>query len=125
MNALILLLLSIVPQETGMIVDRCELIEVNVCWALDSEECEKPYLSQLIFWDTREGESVIRDWRLLKKGMYPVKERDEWVVTWMDNATLRQVRAPLFRLRHTGYDVEIKEQEKFPAAWRRKLTPNH
>jgi hypothetical protein len=125
MQSLVLLLFSIVPQPGGVLTDRVEVIEVNVCWALDTEDCQKPYLRQLIFWSTNcDGEAEIVDWRLIKGDMYPVKERGEWVVTWTDGQILRQVRAPLFRLRHTGYDVEMHDRARFPDYCRRRLTPH-
>jgi hypothetical protein len=119
MKAAILLLAAFQPVPTGLVVDRVAVIETNVCWPLDCEECEKPFLTQLIFWDDQER---VIDWRIKKTRMDVEREGGEWVVTWHDGETFRQVRAPHFRDRHTGYDVEMEHRKQREDNWRKKLS---
>lgn len=124
MHALALLLLSVVPQPGGALVDRVDLIELNHYY----DEQGRHVFDQLIFydWSGRHSRFMVRDWRLVKS-IRQLPSRDfpsgGWVAVWQDGDVLRRVWANSYRETLTQYDPELEEREYLHKDDRRKLSP--
>lgn len=117
------LLLAVVPQDAGIVRDRCEVIEINNFCDSDAH----PVFVQAIFWD--DAGHVI-DWRLVKNRADQERaniqiRRDYagggYVATWLDSETLREVRSKCWRETWTQHDPELVDREHMPMDRRRKL----
>lgn len=136
MNALLLLLLGIVPHE-AVISERCDVIELNHFY----DDCGKHVLDQVIFWDWYPGDCRfhVRDWRMVKQlvsrpepGVMPHYtgmnwrfrkdlDRDCWVAYGRDGKETREVRSGVMRESWEQYDPELAEREIIPKERRRGL----
>ena len=102
--------------------DRCDLIEVNHF----HDENGRRVFDQVIFyeWSPRDGRHQVQAWRLLKsqaqKPRY-VFETGEYVATWHDGQTLREVRSFAARESWTQHDPELMEREFLPKEKRKEL----
>jgi hypothetical protein len=102
--------------------DRVDLIEVNHF----HDDQGRLVFDQVIFyeWCPRRGRHQVQAWRLLKTPAQKPR-RDfatgEYVATWHDGETLREVRAPAARESWTQYDPELVEREYLPKEKRKDL----
>lgn len=97
-----------------IIVERCDLIEVNHFY-----DCRgRPCLRQVIFWHWYEDGYHVGDWRLLHCCAWPEKAEDGYRVIWRENGRLRCVQAPSYRETWTQYDPEIDDRRYLPRSQR-------
>lgn len=115
-------LLLLVPQPSIIVRDRVDVIEIN---HFHDDEAKQVF-EQLLFWDwcDRRGCLHIADWRLSKGAIRPHYDyaRGEWLATWTDGTTLREVKASGFRETWTQHDPELEDRAKWPQERRRKLS---
>ena len=108
-----------VPRHREPVVDRFAVVEVN---RLYNEQAALVF-TQLIWLD--EG-GVVVAWRLVKgPSMLPVLDRrtGEYVVTWLDGETMREVRAKQIKETFTQcHDPEVAQRAIIPPCQRRELT---
>jgi hypothetical protein len=142
MSSFFLLLIAILPRLDGPVTDRVDLVEVNHFF----NENADPVFSQLIFQDWQENlvlpevmsgylhdfyrpefrgsRYMTVDWRLIKTPQcLPIRdwENGGYVMTWMENGVIRQVRANEFRETWLQYDVELHERAYLSKELRRGL----
>jgi len=118
---------------TTIVVDRCDLVEVNHVY--DGQA--KLIFEQVIWYDwvlhhdfgkKAEYRYQVMDWRILRsESQYPVKNYGTglYVAEWHDAANrhvLRRVTATLFRETWTCYDPEVLERSKLLPENRRQLS---
>ncbi len=102
--------------------DRVDLIEVNHF----HDDQGRLVFDQLIFyeWSPQKGRHQVQAWRLLKNSNQKPR-RDfasgEYVSTWLDGDTFREVRAPAARETWTQYDPELVEREHLAKEKRKDL----
>jgi hypothetical protein len=122
MEALILLLFSIVPAELTA-EDRVDVAELNHFY----DENGRLVFEQVIFyrwcWDYERYQ--VYDWRLVKNPTF-LPQRDwelgGYVCRWDDGEFRRTVRADSFRETWTQYDPELAEREFLPKEQRMGLS---
>lgn len=104
-----------------VIVDRVDKIELNHVYNHTGDVI----LSQLIFWDwnCQDSRFYVRDWRMYKTGMRPIRRRwMTYVVSFSDNdGKYRRIYAPQFCETWTYYDPEVLDRSYLPAEQRQKL----
>jgi hypothetical protein len=105
-------LLLLIPQQTGIVRDRADVMELNHFCDHDGQQV----FEQLLFWDwcDRRGCLHIADWRLSKGVIRPNYDyaRGEWLATWTDGELLREVKASGFRETWTQHDPEVEDRAK-------------
>jgi hypothetical protein len=116
------LLLAFIPQESGIVRDRVDLLEVN---RFHNDEAQ-PVFVQLIAWEwhDRDGCFHVVDWKLLKANMALPQfdyTRRIYVARWLDGETSREVSAPQYRETWTQVDVELEDRKAFHESRRRRL----
>lgn len=113
--ALIAAMLSIVPQDCGVVRDRVYLVEVNHFFDYDA----RPVFSQVIFyeWSPAKGRHQVLAWRLLKQPCQ-LPQRDytagSYIARWNDGETSREVRAATYRETWSQYDPELENRKELP-----------
>jgi hypothetical protein len=117
MKPIILLLAAFQPAETGLLVDRCDLIERQHYHCPDDGHL---IFTQYIFWDWSPVTSRhhVIAWRLDKKQF----TRSGNTITGMDGDTLRRIEGEHYRERWEMHDAEIEDQHRYPKEWRRGLS---
>lgn len=100
--------------------DRVDLIEVNHF----HDDQGRLVFDQVIFyeWSPTQGRHQVQAWRLLKSAAQKPRadfQTGEFVATWQDGETLREVRASSARESWTQFDPELVERE-FLAKEKRK-----
>jgi len=124
MNALMLLLLSIIPQPGGAYHDTVDVIEVNHLYGNDDG---KWMYDQLIFWEWKgERFEVVDEYRMMKKvGELPVRDWQNggYSLTWTEQQAIRHVHANSTRETWCLQmdDPEVAEREHLPKEKRRYL----
>lgn len=130
MNALFLLLLSVVPQVESVVEDRVDIVEDNQVYNVvvnddGTVNIAPSSLRQLIFRETDWQGPHIVDWRTWTKDCVPQEDGKGKFILWYDlsngRCVLRRVRFRVWIESHTTYDNEAWEREFFPNEWRRKL----
>jgi hypothetical protein len=102
--------------------DRIDLIEVNHF----HDDQGRLVFDQVIFyeWSPEKGRHQVQAWRLLKTASQKPR-RDygtgDYVATWLDGETLREVRAATMRETWTQYDPELVEREYLAKEKRKDL----
>jgi hypothetical protein len=102
--------------------DRIDLIEVNHF----HDDQGRLVFDQVIFyeWSPEKGRHQVQAWRLLKNASQR-PHRDyrtgEYVATWLDGETFREVRAATMRETWTQYDPELVEREHLAKEKRKDL----
>src|SRR5688500_9850771 len=114
---LIAWMLLIVPVGDAPVY-HCDQIEVNHVFAADTG-CV--HLEQLIFRCVAPDE--IRDWRMLAKTGLPKRDfqSNYWIVRWVEDGTLVEVRAREVVETWSDHDREILEREWLPQEARRRI----
>lgn len=100
--------------------ERADLVEWNHFFS----EYGKPVFVQLIWYEYRpvEGEYRVRAWKLAKyESQRPIRDHrtGDWVTTWTDGETFREIRADAFRESWTQYDPELHDRDFLPKEQRR------
>jgi hypothetical protein len=121
-SILLLSAVGITPIE-DVPCDRIDLIEVNHF----HDDQGRLVFDQVIFyeWSQEKGRHQVQAWRLLKNASQKPRrdfQTGEYVATWLDGETLREVRAPTIRESWTQYDPELVEREHLPKEKRKDLT---
>lgn len=129
---LILLLAMAANPPEDIVIDRCDVIELNHYYDGDG----KKIFDQVIFWRWQSidaGQRLeCRDWVIRRPpqvlSIEPRPNGDKSVV-WTERgrgALLRRVEAPMFRETWTQFDPELKDRENRPVFDRRRLaySPN-
>ena len=120
MTATLLLAALAATDLSGPLVEtRCAAIEQNHLYC---PEDGREIFAQFIFWyDSEDGREVLA-WCLGKPGMMAHKVSGEWCLIWLDNGTLRRVRAVGYLESWTvGHDPEVACREFMPVSQRRGL----
>jgi hypothetical protein len=123
MNALLLLLLSIVPQPDGVFRERVDVIEVNHLYFPDDGRW---MMDQIIFREWKGDRFEIVDvYRKATIAGYPERDwtRGGYRMLWTEKNALREVRA--YGIRETWTtsddDPEKLERERLPLQDRRQF----
>lgn len=119
--SIICVLIAMLPMS-AVLDESCDLVEVNSYYDNDGHLV----FQQLIFWDWKPEESSYRcfAWMMIKcKKQYPVFDRSRncWTVIFLDEGTLRRIRAPSVRYTWTQYDPEFLDREHLSPDKRRGL----
>jgi hypothetical protein len=123
--ALLLAALMLTPPEeqTGVVVDAVDMVEVNHFY----DDHGELVFDQLIFYDwcERANRFQVRAWRLLKATAQ--RPQRNWngggfVIVWHDGDLLRRVEAQVFRETWTQHDPEMDERSILAKEKRRELT---
>ena len=102
--------------------NRVDLMEVNHF----HDDHGRLVFDQVIFyeWSPQQGRHQVQAWRLLKNS-HQRPRRDyptgDYVATWQDGETLREVRSATVRESWTQYDPELVEREHLPKEKRKEL----
>lgn len=103
-------------------VDRVDLIEVNHF----HDDQGRLVFDQVIYyeWSPEKGRHQVQAWRLLKNASQKPR-RDyrtgQYVATWLDGDTFREVRAATMRESWTQYDPELIDREHLAKEQRKDL----
>jgi hypothetical protein len=102
--------------------DRVDLIEVNHF----HDDQGRLVFDQVIFyeWSPEKGRHQVKAWRLLKNPNQKPRrdfQTGEYVASWVDGESLREVRAATIRESWTQYDPELVEREFLPKEKRKDL----
>jgi hypothetical protein len=102
--------------------DRVDLIEVNHF----HDEQGRLVFDQVIFyeWSPEKGRHQVQAWRLLKNANQKPRrdyKTGEYVASWLDGETIREVRAATVRESWTQYDPELVEREYLAKEKRKDL----
>lgn len=135
------LILSVIPQDDGVLRDAVDLVELNHFF---NENAELVF-DQLIWydWSEEEGRFQVRAWRLVKdhaampirqwfdkfdsqpanllSGL-PSRSSGFWVCLWSDGEVFREVTARSFKESFTQHDPELAEREFLPKEKRKELS---
>lgn len=122
-NILAALIISIIPQDYGVLCDSVDVLERNFYY----DDNGQLVFEQLIFWEWshKDGRHNVREWRLIRNpSLLPTRDwtNGGYVVAWMDGEYLRRVRSPSIREDWQQYDVELAAREFLPKEKRRELT---
>ncbi len=122
MNALALLLLSIVPREDVAIRETVDLAERNFFY----DDQGRLVFEQLILsdWSDKHERFDVRAWRLIKvPTQVPVRDWDVggYRLLWMDGERLRDVRIRSYVETWTMHDPELAAREILEKELRRGL----
>jgi hypothetical protein len=100
--------------------DQCERIEINHVYNLQGEHV----LDQVIYWQYYGDSLHVKDWRWLKdKNQFPRKTGQYWQSLFLDQNTLRRIRAPTFLESYSLYDPELADRALLPCENRTLLAP--
>jgi hypothetical protein len=115
------LVLGLNPPE-HIVSDHVDVIEINHFY----DEHGKLVFDQVLYYDWSPAQSRynVRAWRLLKTpAQIPRRdvERGDYVATWYDGESMRQIRATTVRESWTQYDPELVEREHLPKERRKEL----
>lgn len=110
-------LFSIIPQDSGVIRDSVDTIEVSHFF---NENCDLVF-DQVLFWQSDN----VRGWRLIKtESCRPYRDwaTGGYRMTWVDGDHVRQVFAPHRTETWEQHDRELADREILPKEQRRELS---
>lgn len=103
------LLLSLLPLQDAQIVNRVDVIELNHFY--DSRTGQEVF-KQWLFWDLKDGEWELVDWRLHK---------GEQVRDGLLLVDGKLIKSPIVMETYTDFDRELIAREKTPKEKRKGL----
>ncbi len=114
------LLFLAMPPKGPILIDRCDLIEVNHVYDPSSG---RQILSQFIFWDWIPSQRRFRvvDWRMLPADFVLQREDLGWLLLWHDGGDFRKCSSHSFLESYTPIDIELAERRVWPQNKRRRL----
>ena len=114
------LLLSLLPLTPATDYDRADEVEIAHFYC---DQRGTLTFTQLIFWEYRGPDRVIKDWRMARSG-----GDDEWRIRrdgntflWNEGDRLYVVRAGRVWESHDVVDREVAARQDFPKEWRTGL----
>lgn len=118
-------LLTAIPQDADILVERCDLIELNHF----TDHQHNRVFDQIIFyeWKWKESRHEIIAWRMLKSNSQIPRKNwvgGGWVANWRDSQggdVDRCVMANSYRVTYTTHDPEVENRDVLPVDKRRGL----
>ena len=87
---ILLILVALLPQDDGTLVQYCDRIEIN---HFDGGGHKILANTQMIAWDGFGEKAKIIDWHPWRIKKRPTKSGDEYILRWNDRGQVRELRA--------------------------------